>query len=144
MTLVSDDNPSPSAVFTICDTGVCFLMRLSAGYRHNLAFWLPFNPPAAGERFKTPHSSLIIRSLRPICARKSPISEADMAVGRVKFFNDQRGFAFITPDDGTEDVLVHKNADASAGMNTLSEGQRVNYEVIVVRGKTAASDLSTA
>jgi CspA family cold shock protein len=70
--------------------------------------------------------------------------EADMAVGRIKFFNAQRGFGFITPDDGTEDVFVHKNAVASAGMNTLSEGQRVSYEVIVVRGKTAASDLSTA
>lgn len=67
-----------------------------------------------------------------------------MAVGTVKFFNAKRGFGFITPEDGTEDVFVHKNAVAAAGMETLSEGQRVSYEVIVVRGKTGASDLSVA
>ena len=67
-----------------------------------------------------------------------------MAIGTVKFFNAKRGFGFITPDDGTTDIFVHKTAIANAGMATLSEGQRVNYEVTMERGKTAASDLSTA
>ena len=67
-----------------------------------------------------------------------------MAIGIVKFFNDKRGFGFITPEDGADDVFVHKNAVASAGMTTLSEGQRVSFEVITVNGKIAASDLSVA
>lgn len=67
-----------------------------------------------------------------------------MATGTVKFFDATRGFGFIQPEDGTKDVFVHKTAVASAGMDTLTEGQRVNYEVVTERGKTAASKLTAA
>ena len=67
-----------------------------------------------------------------------------MAIGTVKFFNNAKGFGFIQPDDGAKDVFVHKSAVDSAGMATLTEGQRVKYEIVTERGKTAAGNLSAA
>ena len=67
-----------------------------------------------------------------------------MATGTVKFFNTQKGFGFITPSDGSRDVFVHISAVERAGMGTLTEGQRVSYEVITERGKQAASNLQNA
>lgn len=67
-----------------------------------------------------------------------------MATGTVKFFNTQKGFGFITPSDGSRDVFVHISAVERAGMTTLSEGQRVTYDVITERGKQAASNLANA
>lgn len=68
-----------------------------------------------------------------------------MATGTVKFFDTTRGFGFIKPEEeGAKDVFVHKSAVESAGMRTLTEGQRVNYEVVTERGKKAAGNLSAA
>jgi CspA family cold shock protein len=67
--------------------------------------------------------------------------EAVMATGTVKFFNSQKGFGFIQPADGGNDVFVHISAVERAGMNTLNEGQKVSYEVVSERGKLAASNL---
>ena len=67
-----------------------------------------------------------------------------MATGTVKFFDSTRGFGFITPDDGAKDVFVHKSAVESAGMKALTEGQRIQYEVVTERGKTAAGNLAAA
>ena len=67
-----------------------------------------------------------------------------MATGTVKFFNSQKGFGFIQPADGSKDVFVHISAVEKAGMRTLMEGQKVNYEVITERGKQAAGNLSAA
>ncbi len=67
-----------------------------------------------------------------------------MATGTVKFFDSTRGFGFIQPEDGAKDVFVHKTAVQSAGMTTLKEGQRINYEITTERGKTAATNLSEA
>jgi CspA family cold shock protein len=67
-----------------------------------------------------------------------------MATGTVKFFNAQKGFGFIQPTDGSKDVFVHISAVERAGMRTLMEGQKVNYEVITERGKQAAGNLSLA
>jgi len=67
-----------------------------------------------------------------------------MATGTVKFFDSTRGFGFIQPEDGAKDVFVHKTAVQSAGMTTLREGQRINYEITTERGKTAATNLSEA
>lgn len=52
-----------------------------------------------------------------------------MAIGTVKWFNESKGFGFITPDDGSKDVFVHFSAIVSEGFRTLAEGQQVNYDV---------------
>ena len=67
-----------------------------------------------------------------------------MATGTVKFFNTQRGFGFIAPSDGGPDVFVHATAVEKAGMRTLNEGQKVNFEIVNERGKKAAGNLSAA
>jgi CspA family cold shock protein len=52
-----------------------------------------------------------------------------MATGTVKWFNESKGFGFITPSDGSKDVFVHFSAIASEGFRTLAEGQQVTYTV---------------
>ncbi|MBS4082971.1 MAG: cold-shock protein [Rhizobiales bacterium] len=64
-----------------------------------------------------------------------------MPVGAVKFFNTQKGFGFIQPDDGSKDVFVHISAVERAGMSTLNEGQKVSFDVVNERGKDAAANL---
>ncbi len=66
-----------------------------------------------------------------------------MATGKVKWFNDQKGYGFIQPDDGTKDIFVHISAVQRAGLQTLSENQAVSYEVTTDRrsGKMSAEQL---
>jgi CspA family cold shock protein len=52
-----------------------------------------------------------------------------MATGTVKWFNESKGFGFISPSDGSKDVFVHFSAIASEGFRTLAEGQNVSFEV---------------
>ncbi len=51
-----------------------------------------------------------------------------MATGTVKWFNDDKGFGFITPEDGSKDLFVHYSAIASEGFRSLAEGAKVSYE----------------
>jgi len=67
-----------------------------------------------------------------------------MATGTVKWFDPAKGFGFIQPEDGSKDVFVHVSAVEQAGMGTLNEGQRVSYEIVNERGKSAAGDLKAA
>ena len=67
-----------------------------------------------------------------------------MATDTVKFFNSQKGFGFIQPDDGGKDVFVHISAVERAGMRSLNEGQKVKYDVVSERGKLAAANLQNA
>jgi CspA family cold shock protein len=66
-----------------------------------------------------------------------------MATGTVKWFNAQKGFGFIQPDNGGKDVFVHISAVERAGLRDLQEGQKVTYDVQVERGKEAAGNLKT-
>lgn len=67
-----------------------------------------------------------------------------MAVGTVKWFNAQKGYGFIQPATGGKDVFVHISAVERAGMGTLSEGQKVKYDIARDRGKEAAANLAPA
>lgn len=66
-----------------------------------------------------------------------------MATGTVKWFNLSKGFGFIEPDDGSKDAFVHISAVERAGLRSLSEGQKVSYELRAGQnGKSSAEDLS--
>jgi CspA family cold shock protein len=67
-----------------------------------------------------------------------------MATGTVKWFNAQKGYGFIQPSDGGRDVFVHISAVERAGMSSLNEGQKINYELVTEKGKTSAANLSVA
>ncbi len=69
-----------------------------------------------------------------------------MSTGTVKWFNAQKGFGFIQPDDGGKDVFVHISAVERAGMNGLAEGQKISYELVADRrsGKSSADNLKAA
>ena len=68
-----------------------------------------------------------------------------MSVGIVKWFNSQKGYGFIQPDDGAKDVFVHISAVERAGLSNLQEGQKLRYEIERgQQGKTSAVDLQLA
>lgn len=69
-----------------------------------------------------------------------------MATGTVKWFNGEKGYGFIQPDEGGKDVFVHVSAVEQAGMRSLQEGQKITYEVVADRrtGKSSASNLRAA
>jgi len=69
-----------------------------------------------------------------------------MTTGTVKFFNSTKGFGFIQPDNGGTDVFVHVSAVERAGMRTIVEGQKLNFDVVkdARTGKTAAENLQAA
>jgi len=66
-----------------------------------------------------------------------------MNKGTVKWFNGQKGFGFIQPDDGSKDVFVHISAVERAGLQSLNEGQKVSFDVVADRrsGKSSADNL---
>jgi cold shock protein len=75
------------------------------------------------------------RPVRPI------FSEIVMSAGTVKWFNPTKGYGFIQPQGGGQDVFVHISAVERAGLNTLNEGQHVEYEIVSNRGKSSAENL---
>ena len=70
--------------------------------------------------------------------------EATVAKGTVKWFNATKGYGFIQPVGGGRDVFVHISAVERAGLNTLNEGQTVEYEEVASKGKTSAESLKLA
>ena len=74
-----------------------------------------------------------------------PWKEAFMATGIVKWFNPQKGYGFIQPDDGSSDVFVHISAVEKSGLATLNEGQKVSFERVPGRdGRMAAENIAPA
>ena len=69
-----------------------------------------------------------------------------MSTGTVKWFNAQKGYGFIQPDDGGKDVFVHISAVERAGLSSLNEGQQVTFDVVADRksGKSSADNLRAA
>jgi len=69
-----------------------------------------------------------------------------MATGTVKWFNEQKGYGFIQPDDGGKDVFVHISAVEQAGMRGLAEGQKIVFELVTDKrsGKQSAGNLKAA
>ncbi len=64
-----------------------------------------------------------------------------MATGKVKWYNTQKGYGFIAPDDGGKDVFVHATALEAAGLRSLNDGQAVSFEITQDRGKSSATQL---
>jgi|TARA_B110001452_G_scaffold239500_1_gene220571 cold shock protein len=64
-----------------------------------------------------------------------------MANGTVKWFNPNKGYGFIQPEDGSKDVFVHISALERAGIQSLNEGQKVSYETATNKGKISAANL---
>jgi len=79
-------------------------------------------------------------------SRVSCFLETNMPTGTVKWFNGTKGFGFIAPNDGGNDVFVHISAVERAGLSGLAEGQKVNFEIKAdkMRGKSSAENLSLA
>ena len=69
-----------------------------------------------------------------------------MDTGTVKWFNEQKGYGFIQPDNGQNDIFVHISAVERAGLRTLNEGQKVSYEVVTDKrtGRASAGNLVAA
>lgn len=98
-------------------------------------------------------------SMRSLCIRFTRLNKSDtartsraagihrrdtMAIGTVKWFNAQKGYGFIQPDDGSKDVFVHISAVERSGMS-LTEGQKVSYDIERgQQGKTSAVNLQKA
>ncbi len=64
-----------------------------------------------------------------------------MSTGTVKWFNSMKGYGFIEPEDGEQDVFVHISAVERAGMRGLNEGQKISYEIATEDGRTSAANL---
>ena len=67
-----------------------------------------------------------------------------MPTGSVKWFNPTKGYGFIQPQGGGKDVFVHISAVEKAGLSTLNEGQKIEYEIVKNRGKESAENLKVA
>ena len=69
-----------------------------------------------------------------------------MNTGTVKWFNEQKGYSFVQPDNGSKDVFVHISAVERAGLRTLKEGQKVSFEIVTDKrtGKSSAGNLTAA
>jgi CspA family cold shock protein len=74
------------------------------------------------------------------------LKDDPMNTGTVKWFNEQKGYGFIQPDNGNKDVFVHISAVERAGLRTLKEGQKVSFEIVTDKrtGKSSAGNLAAA
>jgi CspA family cold shock protein len=93
-------------------------------------------------RFAAPFFLLELSSAARPPLWRATKRKIDMITGKVKFFNAQKGYGFIAPEDGGNDAFVHISAVERAGLSTLNQDQRVSYELETdARGKTSAVNL---
>jgi CspA family cold shock protein len=92
------------------------------------------------------HRQLNLERVFDAVVARMRIGEEKMPTGTVKWFNGQKGFGFIAPNDGGQDVFVHISAVERAGLPGLAEGQKVSFELKTdkMRGKTSAENLQLA
>jgi CspA family cold shock protein len=101
--------------------------------------------PDGLRRFAAPSSFSSLPGLKAAPLPARPQKEDPMITGKVKFFNAQKGYGFIAPEDGSKDAFVHITALERAGLTTLDQDQRVTYDLETdPRGKTSAVNLQTA
>jgi CspA family cold shock protein len=86
----------------------------------------------------------VVKFRHPGISRGKPQNQSErkrlMATGTVKWFNDAKGYGFITPDDGSEDLFAHFSAINMSGFKTLKEGQKVSFDVVQgPKGKQASN-----
>jgi CspA family cold shock protein len=118
----------------------CVLLRKPIDCGHSISRCAFLNAPAGS----FPKSSDQL-NLNRVMSREGAL-EKKMPTGTVKWFNGQKGFGFIQPNDGGSDVFVHISAVERAGLGGLAEGQKVSYEIKTdkMRGKVSAENLSLA
>ena len=130
----ADRRSKPRSSFTLT------AVYLSAPIREQSTLWLALlrSLPIA--------SSCLTKRLATFRPRKwrGEGKAALMANGTVKWFNTTKGFGFIMPGDGGKDVFVHITAVQAAGLRGLNDGQAVIYDVVMERGKAAATNLKLA
>ena len=92
------------------------------------------------------HRQLNLERVIDVDYARMRFGEEKMPTGTVKWFNGQKGFGFIAPNDGGQDVFVHISAVERAGLSGLAEGQKVSFELKTdkMRGKTSAENLQLA
>ena len=92
------------------------------------------------------HRQLNLERVIDVDDARMRFGEEKMPTGTVKWFNGQKGFGFIAPNDGGQDVFVHISAVERAGLSGLAEGQKVSFELKTdkMRGKTSAENLQLA
>jgi CspA family cold shock protein len=110
-------------------------------------FCLSDPPTRAGRTEKLPAYQMFLfprPSTHFAWAEPDDLKETIMTIGTVKFFNAAKGFGFISPEGGGKDVFVHVSAVEAAGMRTLNEGQKVNFDIQPDARGSKAANLSAA
>src|SRR3954469_7025698 len=123
-----------------------------SGYRLLAGHSGRFAPTLLGRTFRllSKHRRTRVqgRAFARLCAHVHPKLQriTPMNTGTVKFYNDQKGFGFIQPDDGSKDVFVHATALERAGLRGLREGQKVSFDTAEDRrsGKVAVNNIQAA
>jgi cold shock protein len=81
---------------------------------------------------------MILKKLINLLRRLKTMKQA----GKVKWYNPEKGYGFIAPDNGKGDVFIHRSALEAAGLNDLSDNQKIEFEVIEKQGKQSAENIS--